>query len=64
MSQRETLAAFDTATERFRPAPDYNFATLPNGGQLLYERYDWGMDGRRWAGLARAALAELGLESA
>ncbi len=63
VSQRETLAAFDMATERFRPAPDYNFATLPNGGQLLYERYDWGMDGVRWRRLANAALTELGLES-
>lgn len=63
VSQRETLGAFDMTTEHFRPAPDYNFAALPNGGQLLYERYDWGTDGVRWRRLARAALAELGLES-
>lgn len=61
-TQRETLAAFDTATEHFRPAPDYDFTVLPNDGKLLYERYDWGMDRARWLTLAQVALAELGLE--
>jgi N-acetylglucosamine malate deacetylase 2 len=62
-TQRETLAAFDTATEHFRPAPVYDFTTLPNDGELLYEQYRWGMDGARWCGASRAALADLGLEA-
>jgi N-acetylglucosamine malate deacetylase 2 len=62
-TQRETLAAFDTATEHFRPAPTYDFTALPNGGELLYERYGWGMDGAQWCRLSRAALADLELEA-
>jgi LmbE family N-acetylglucosaminyl deacetylase len=58
-TQRRTLAAFDVRDERFRPAPDYDFTMLPNGGRLLYERYDWGMTGQRWLALVRAALEEL-----
>jgi LmbE family N-acetylglucosaminyl deacetylase len=56
-TQRETLKAFTTEREVFRLAPDYDFAALPNGGNLLYERYDWGMTGDRWLALACAALA-------
>lgn len=56
-TQRETLQPFDIDREAFRLAPDYDFAALPNGGNLLYERYDWGMTGDRWLALARAAQA-------
>jgi N-acetylglucosamine malate deacetylase 2 len=56
-TQRETLQAFAIDREVFRLAPDYDFAALPNGGNLLYERYDWGMTGDRWLALARAAQA-------
>lgn len=58
-SQRGTLAGFGTEEERFRPAPAYDFTALPNGGDLLYERYGWGMTGARWRQLARDALDEL-----
>src|SRR4051794_27305140 len=61
-TQAATLAAFTLDFERFRLAPDYDFTILPNGGDLLYERYDWGLTGARWRTLARAALDELGLE--
>jgi hypothetical protein len=61
-TQAATLAAFTLDFERFRLAPDYDFTALPNGGDLLYERYDWGLMGARWQTLARAALDELGLE--
>ena len=54
-SQARTLAPFALDVERFRPAPSYDFTRLPNGGRLLYERYDWGMTGERWLRLARAA---------
>ena len=61
-TQQGTLTAFGSDFERFRPAPAYDFTILPNGGDLLYERYDWGMTGARWQALVRAALAELRLE--
>ena len=63
-TQREVVMRFSAATERFRPAPDYDFGALPNGGQLLYEIQRWGMCGSRWLELARAARAQLGLERA
>lgn len=61
VTQRDTLASFPPEWERFRPAPAYDFARLPNGGDLLYERYPWGMTGTRWRELAGRALAELGV---
>jgi LmbE family N-acetylglucosaminyl deacetylase len=60
-TQGETLGRFGLDAERFRIAPAYDFAALPNGGRLLYERYGWGMTGSRWLALAAAASAELGL---
>jgi N-acetylglucosamine malate deacetylase 2 len=63
-TQRETLAAFTAELERFRMAPRHDFTILPNGGELLYERYDWGLDGARWRELAARALAELEREQA
>jgi LmbE family N-acetylglucosaminyl deacetylase len=57
-TQQRTLAPFSSCVERFRLAPDHDFAALPNMGHLLYEAYDWGMTGERWLDLARAALAE------
>jgi hypothetical protein len=58
-SQSALLASFTVDVERFRAAPRYDFANLPNGGRLLYELYDWGLDGAHWSCLARSALAEL-----
>jgi LmbE family N-acetylglucosaminyl deacetylase len=58
-SQSRTLAGFDLAAERFRPAPTYDFSKPPQGGQLYYEMFPWGMDGRRWRELAGEALREL-----
>ena len=60
-TQQETLAQFSVAVERFRQAPDYDFTRLPNGGDLYYERFPWGLDGQRWLGLVRTALLELEL---
>jgi N-acetylglucosamine malate deacetylase 2 len=62
-TQRQVLADFAPAAERFRPAPDYEFQQLPDGGRLLYESYDWGMSGSRWQKLATDALAQLGLQA-
>jgi LmbE family N-acetylglucosaminyl deacetylase len=58
-SQKDVLALFPIAVERFRTAPDYDFTSLPNDGDLLYERENWGMDGARWLDLVRRADAEL-----
>jgi N-acetylglucosamine malate deacetylase 2 len=58
-TQARTLASFALDAERFRPAPAYDFTELPNGGRLLYERYEWGMTGERWLRLARVAARRL-----
>jgi LmbE family N-acetylglucosaminyl deacetylase len=56
-SQASVLGWFGTERERFRLAPDYDFAALPNGGSLLYEQFGWDFDGARWQDLAHAALS-------
>lgn len=61
-SQRETLRIFSPAVERFRYAPHYCFTAPPHPGVLNYERYPWGVTGAGFRELARASLAELGLE--
>lgn len=62
VTQRRTLTPFSAlAPERFRRAPRYDFAQLPNGGDLLYEWFDWGLDRHAWLRLAGEARHELGL---
>jgi LmbE family N-acetylglucosaminyl deacetylase len=63
-SQAGTLSGFGIADEAYRAAPAYDFAQLPNGGALLYERYGWGLTGARWIDLAAAAARELRPERA
>lgn len=60
-TQKTILKSFPLDFERFRPAPAYDFAQLPNGGHLLYENHAWGFDRTRWQALAREATAQLGL---
>jgi len=60
-SQQDLLWRFRLDRECFRIAPDYDFQGLPNGGSLLYERYDWGMNGQTWLELVGVARAKLGL---
>jgi LmbE family N-acetylglucosaminyl deacetylase len=60
-TQQQVLARFQIDAERFRPAPSYDFADLPNGGLLHYERFDWGMTAERWQALVAAAKRDLGL---
>lgn len=62
ITQARTLQNFGTTQERFRVAPRYRFTAPPHPGRLLYEHFDWGMDGARWRGHARTALQELELE--
>lgn len=61
VSQGDLLGRFRLDRECFRIAPDYDFRRLPNGGSLLYERYDWGMNGGTWLDLASAVRAKLEL---
>ena len=55
-TQASMLAAFGTAEEKFRPAPDYDFTQPPLPGRLNYEHWGWSMTGVHWRRLARAAL--------
>jgi LmbE family N-acetylglucosaminyl deacetylase len=63
-TQRHTLARFGVDVERFRVAPEYDFAAPPPGQGVLYDRFPWGMRSDEWRALARSALHELGWESA
>ena len=63
-TQAEMLAFFDLETERFRIAPAYDFATLPNGGHLHLRAPRLGHDRRAWVALVEAASRELGVERA
>lgn len=59
VSQGETLAQFGVEREMFRVGPRYDFTQRPHEGQLLYERFAWGMEGDRFCGLAQEALGEV-----
>jgi len=61
-SQRHVLAmiAPDLSSERFRPAPDYDFRVPPHAGLLLYEAQDWiDCSGAQWRALAEEASRRL-----
>jgi LmbE family N-acetylglucosaminyl deacetylase len=47
-SQAQVLRYVAPDREMFRLAPDYDFHGAANGGHLLYERLDLGLDGARW----------------
>ncbi|HVY59605.1 MAG TPA: PIG-L family deacetylase [Xanthobacteraceae bacterium] len=64
VTQRDTLAPFGVEAERYRRAPDYDFAAPPTEGGLLYERYDWGMSGDRWRALVAEAQRDLAFGAA
>ncbi len=57
-TQQHVLAGFSLEREQFRMAPDYDFSLLPNGGCVLYDREEWGIDSGRWLQCVQAALAE------
>lgn len=61
LTQQRVLATFTADTERFRLAPHYDFSKLPNDGELLYEDFDWGLDGETWLRLTLEARREMGL---
>jgi len=60
-TQRWLLTQLDSAVERLRIAPRYDFRTAPHPGELHYETLGWGITGPDWRRNAAAALAELGL---
>jgi N-acetylglucosamine malate deacetylase 2 len=62
-SQRSVLQAFVASAdvERFRPAPDYDFAMPPHPGTLWYETQGWAMTGSEWRRLASFFLEQQGL---
>ena len=61
VTQADVLDSFSLDAERFRRAPDYDFASRPHAGDLLYERHAWNLTGAQWVEQAAAALTELGL---
>jgi len=60
-TQRWLLTQLDSAVERLRIAPGYDFRTAPHPGELHYETLGWGITGVDWRRRAAAALAELRL---
>ena len=60
-TQRWLLTRLDSAAERLRIAPDYEFRSPPHPGELHYETLGWDITGASWRRRAAAALAELGL---
>lgn len=57
-TQRDILAGFANDMERFRIAPSYDFARLPNDGALFYE-VDGSLSGSQWLAMARTCRAFL-----
>src|SRR5207237_151061 len=60
-TQRDCVAEFSTAVEKFRPAPRYVFTRAPHRGPLNYERYPKGLKGKEWRVQAARALKKLGV---
>jgi N-acetylglucosamine malate deacetylase 2 len=56
-TQKNVLAGFSLERELFRVAPTYDFLALPNGGKVLYDREDWGMNSAKWLEQVRSVLA-------
>ena len=58
-TQQHVLQYFPITLERFRQAPEYDFAAPPHPGKLYYELFQWGTTGERWRKLASAAWRRL-----
>lgn len=63
-SQQHVLHYFGVERERFRPAPEYDFAAPPHSGRLHYESLGWGIEGANWRDHAQRAMKELGIQHA
>jgi LmbE family N-acetylglucosaminyl deacetylase len=55
-SQRLVLEGFTAKSERFRPAPNYDFSRPPHEGKLWYECMGWAMTGDEWRKLATQSI--------
>jgi LmbE family N-acetylglucosaminyl deacetylase len=58
-SQHLVLNGFDTTQERWRKAPEYDFAQPPHAGKLWYECMGWPMTGKTWRALAAETIAAI-----
>jgi N-acetylglucosamine malate deacetylase 2 len=58
-TQRTMLSIFRLDIESFRLAGPYDFAALPNEGQMLYELHDWGLKAAQWRDLVDESLRRL-----
>jgi N-acetylglucosamine malate deacetylase 2 len=63
-TQAPVLAMFCHDHERLRMAPSYDFTASPHPWRPYYESFVRGLDGHRWLGLARDALARAGVTGA
>lgn len=62
-TQARTLQPFSVEVERYRPAPVYDFAALPNNGRVLYAAHAWGLTPGDWPQLAQEASRVLEIGS-
>lgn len=60
-SQASVLASFSIVNEKFRVAAPFDFRTLPNRDQLLYDQYPSRLTAERWLAVAATALREFDL---
>lgn len=58
-TQREAWRNVPLEFERFRVAPDYNFAAPPHRGPLYYERFAWAPSAAEWCERARLAREQI-----
>lgn len=63
-TQQKVLADFPVGPEKFRPAPQYDFAKPPHPGTLHYEKFGWGIFGEQWRQKAAEAVQLLGPKAA
>lgn len=62
LTQRRTLSPFAAAEEeRLRRALKRRFLALPNGGEVYYAYFNWGLRPADWPALAASASRELDL---
>jgi LmbE family N-acetylglucosaminyl deacetylase len=60
-TQSEVFAAFNLEREIFRIAPRYHFSAPPHAGDVGFNQFSWGLDGKMWRSRAWDAMRELDL---
>jgi N-acetylglucosamine malate deacetylase 2 len=63
-TQRETLSYFHIDVERFRVAPNYDFANPPHNPPVFYDHYAWGTSSAQFCELAQQAALGIQREKA